>query len=390
MWSAQPVRNPRRPKTHERVRVRRPPSRVLDTRTGVGGLHAKLADFNLTVTGVGGVPAEATAVVMNVTATGATQSSYLALQPAGEPQQLVSNLNFGAGETVANLVTVKIGPSGQVRIFNANGTVDVIADLSGYYVPGGGTTGPEGPAGPPGAAGPKGDTGADGPVGPVGADGPTGPIGPQGIQGPTGADGPTGPQGPQGPDGPTGPQGPQGPDGTPGSGAVFATGGDNAVMTTVLGGLANTVTVLPLSGYTSSNDTLSGQTVTGGVWDATTNPGIAQPVGRDATITGVAASFSSTVAQSLVGSTVTIEAQLYTSAIGDNTLTAVPGTTCTMAPALTGIVPIGTVSSCQVTGLSIPVTIGTRAVVVVSATVTAGLDVATPISGGVSASIAAA
>ena len=61
-----------------------------------------------------------------------------------------------------------------------------------------GAVGPQGPAGPAGAAGPQ------GPAGPAGATGPQGPAGP---------DGATGPQGPAGPAGPTGPQGPRGPAG---------------------------------------------------------------------------------------------------------------------------------------------------------------------------------
>lgn len=49
--------------------------------------------------------------------------------------------------------------------------------------PGGGATGPAGPAG---ATGPTGPTGAIGPTGPIGLTGPTGPIGLTGPTGPTG------------------------------------------------------------------------------------------------------------------------------------------------------------------------------------------------------------
>ncbi|MPY92962.1 MAG: hypothetical protein GEV08_07805 [Acidimicrobiia bacterium] len=45
------------------------------------------------------------------------------------------NLNFGPGDTIANAVTVKIGDGGQIWLSNAVGSVEVIVDLSGYYLP---------------------------------------------------------------------------------------------------------------------------------------------------------------------------------------------------------------------------------------------------------------
>jgi BclB C-terminal domain-containing protein len=89
----------------------------------------------------------------------------------------------------------------------------------------------------------------------------------------------------------------------------------------------------------------------------------------------------------LVGSTVTITAQLFSSPTPDNTFTAVPGALVTLAPPLTGIVALGTISNGITTGLAIPVTAQTRLLLVFSATVTAGLDVATVISGYASAGL---
>lgn len=108
------------------------PYRLLDTRLtadplGPGGSQ------NLTVTSVDSVPAAATAVVLNVTVTGSSKASYVTVYPAGETTPNVSNLNFTAGETVANLAVVQVGASGQVTIFNSVGTVQVIVDLEGYF-----------------------------------------------------------------------------------------------------------------------------------------------------------------------------------------------------------------------------------------------------------------
>lgn len=115
------------------------PTRVLDTRAGLGAPTAPLAaggTVDLQVTGTAGIPADAVAVVMNVTATGASASTYVQVYPtpagAGAPPT-VSNLNVSSGRTVANMVTVLIGSSGQVRLGNAFGHVDVVADVAGYF-----------------------------------------------------------------------------------------------------------------------------------------------------------------------------------------------------------------------------------------------------------------
>jgi BclB C-terminal domain-containing protein len=93
-------------------------------------------------------------------------------------------------------------------------------------------------------------------------------------------------------------------------------------------------------------------------------------------------------ALALVGSTVTLTAQLYSSTAPDNTFTALPGAVVTLAPALTGIISVGTTSSGMTSGLAIPVTAGTRLLLVFSAAVTAGIDVATTISAFTGAGVA--
>ncbi len=121
------------------------PARLLDTRTGTGGNLAPLGQqvyTELDVSGVGGVPETGvTAVVMNVTVDSPTAASFLTAWPSGEGQPPVSNLNYVPGQTVPNLVTVKVGANGRVNLFNATGWVHVVADVVGYYTatpPGGG------------------------------------------------------------------------------------------------------------------------------------------------------------------------------------------------------------------------------------------------------------
>jgi hypothetical protein len=116
------------------------PTRILDTRSNVGlvGNFAAQQTRNLPVGGFAGVPNSADSVVLNVTATGPAAGGWLTLFPTGQSLPTASNLNFAAGQSVANLVTVKLGTSGQVSINNtgttpSGGAVDVIGDVVGYY-----------------------------------------------------------------------------------------------------------------------------------------------------------------------------------------------------------------------------------------------------------------
>jgi hypothetical protein len=112
------------------------PTRLMDTRTGLGVAKAKVgADRTVTlqVTGKGGVPATGvTAVVMNVTATNPTASTYISVYPNGTARTSASNLNVVAGRTAPNLVVVPV-VNGKVSFYNRAGSVDLIADVSGYF-----------------------------------------------------------------------------------------------------------------------------------------------------------------------------------------------------------------------------------------------------------------
>jgi len=120
------------------------PNRLLDTRdgTGTGGAVAPVAagaTVDLTVVGVGGVPAAGvTSVVLNVTVTGASgPDSYLTLFPAGTARPIAANLNFVAGQTIGNLVVVRVLNggvlNGKVSIYNNVGSTHVVADVQGWF-----------------------------------------------------------------------------------------------------------------------------------------------------------------------------------------------------------------------------------------------------------------
>jgi hypothetical protein len=115
------------------------PTRFLDTRNGTGAPKQRVGAggvVKLKVTGVHGVPTSGvTAVVMNVTVVAPTTSGYVTVYPDGQTPPSVSNINFAVKETIPNLVTVPV-VNGTVDLRNAHGTVDLVADVSGYYAAG--------------------------------------------------------------------------------------------------------------------------------------------------------------------------------------------------------------------------------------------------------------
>ena len=125
------------------------PRRILDSRNGTGTPAApfttdaravQVTGTGLPVSGGGTVdiPATATAVVLNVTATAPTENTYVRVFPQTTgcgPLPTVSSVNLPRGQTGANLVTVKVGSGGRVCLQNFAGTVQLLADIAGYYDP---------------------------------------------------------------------------------------------------------------------------------------------------------------------------------------------------------------------------------------------------------------
>jgi hypothetical protein len=125
------------------------PNRILDTRTGLGGVPAARLGpgglLSVTIAGRGGVPASGlSAVVLNITVTNTTSTGYLTVYPQEDPRPNASNLNWTGGQTVANLAQVALRGSGQVSIYNAAGYADVIFDVAGYVPTTTAAPGPDG------------------------------------------------------------------------------------------------------------------------------------------------------------------------------------------------------------------------------------------------------
>ncbi|EQH93276.1 exosporium glycoprotein BclB-related protein, partial [Clostridioides difficile] len=291
------------------------------------------------------------------------------------------------GATGATGATGPTGADGLVGPTGATGATG-LAGATGATGPIG-ATGPTGADGATGATGATGPTGADGLAGATGATGPigaTGPTGADGATGATGATGPTGADGLVGPTGATGATGATGPTGPTGASAIipFASGIPLS-LTTIAGGLVGT------PGFVGFGSSAPGLSIVGGVIDLTNAAGtltnFAFSMPRDGTITSISAYFSTTAALSLVGSTITITATLYQSTAPNNSFTAVPGATVTLAPPLTGILSVGSISSGIVTGLNIAATAETRFLLVFTATAS-GLSLVNTVAGYASAGIA--
>jgi secreted trypsin-like serine protease len=121
------------------------PTRVLDTRNGVGARAQRVGELDgsgdslvLTVAGRGGVPsAGVDAVALNVTVVdGRTNDfgGYVAAHPCGTTPS-VSNLNFISGQTVPNSIIAPVASDGTVCLY-VYGTAHLLADVSGYMVVG--------------------------------------------------------------------------------------------------------------------------------------------------------------------------------------------------------------------------------------------------------------
>ncbi|MDH4146304.1 MAG: hypothetical protein OEY23_14175 [Acidimicrobiia bacterium] len=114
------------------------PARVLDTRptTAMGERETR----NTPVSSVSSVPANAQSIVVNVTLLNASGPTYVTLWGDG-PLPGTSNLNVALdperpfdAQKISNVVTTRLDASGNLNVYNHDGTVDVLVDVIGYYL----------------------------------------------------------------------------------------------------------------------------------------------------------------------------------------------------------------------------------------------------------------
>lgn len=123
------------------------PERVLDTRDGTGGALGTVAARCTVVIDLAGtaVPASASAVALSVTSTNAQERGFVTAHPCGTPRPYASNLNLRPGDPTPNLAVVPLDASRQVCLFTS-GTTDLVADVTGWFEPLGGSVHPVTPA----------------------------------------------------------------------------------------------------------------------------------------------------------------------------------------------------------------------------------------------------
>lgn len=119
------------------------PCRLFDTRSDANNVGARKTPVNAgetlveQVTGANGnctIPLDAVGIAFNVTTVNGTVASFLTVWPSDATRPLASNLNWVAGAPATpNKVDVKLSGDGKASFFSNAGTVDVIADIVGYY-----------------------------------------------------------------------------------------------------------------------------------------------------------------------------------------------------------------------------------------------------------------
>jgi hypothetical protein len=111
------------------------PVRIKDTRTTTR-VHAD-GVVSVPVVGVVTGP-EANGAVFNITVTNPEAPGFVTAYACDHSRPLASNLNYVAGQTVANLAMLGLGKDGSLCLYSSAPT-DVIVDITGYFMP---NTGP--------------------------------------------------------------------------------------------------------------------------------------------------------------------------------------------------------------------------------------------------------
>ncbi|HEV7669860.1 MAG TPA: N-acetylmuramoyl-L-alanine amidase, partial [Thermoanaerobaculia bacterium] len=115
-----------------------PPCRTLDTRSGPPPFSGGV--YQAHIAGHCGVPSTAEAVAANISAVGPTGPGFVTVWPANLSSPGTSTINFGLGQTRTNNAILRLSTdgTGDIRYSPAvigNGSVHLIIDVSGYFMP---------------------------------------------------------------------------------------------------------------------------------------------------------------------------------------------------------------------------------------------------------------
>jgi hypothetical protein len=109
------------------------PYRLLDSRAS-GAPRPGGSVTEVVVAGAGGVAADATTALLNVTAVDTLADGYLTVYPCGTAPPNASNVNYRAGQTIANTAIARIGAGGKVCVFTS-AAAGVLVDVNAAAPP---------------------------------------------------------------------------------------------------------------------------------------------------------------------------------------------------------------------------------------------------------------
>ena len=109
----------------------RPSGETDDGQFQKGGRIAPNSVTEVPIAGRGGVPDGASSAVLNVTAVGPSTNGFFTVYPCDETLPNTSNLNFVAGQNVANFAAIKLSAAGEVCVYTTAST-HLLVDVTGY------------------------------------------------------------------------------------------------------------------------------------------------------------------------------------------------------------------------------------------------------------------
>lgn len=114
------------------------PTRLLDTRIGLGGTAGAARDgqlITLEVAGRAGIPRAANTATINIVAVDGTAFGHLTVWPCGRPEPVSSMLNMWPGVLRSNQAAVPIPGSGDICIrprISDDSAIDIVVDAVGF------------------------------------------------------------------------------------------------------------------------------------------------------------------------------------------------------------------------------------------------------------------
>jgi hypothetical protein len=110
------------------------PTRVADTRSGLGGVSRLAAGGTIQVDVAAWVPPSASAVALNVTSDAASSAGFVTVFPCAAARPSTSTINFVAGDVRPNNTIVGLGANRRICVYSMSPT-DIVVDLTGWFGP---------------------------------------------------------------------------------------------------------------------------------------------------------------------------------------------------------------------------------------------------------------